>query len=41
LQDANPVPAARRHLGPKQEKFLRRFEAGHADTYQKEDAALP
>jgi catechol 2,3-dioxygenase-like lactoylglutathione lyase family enzyme len=34
LQDANPVPAARRHLGAKQEQFLHHFEAGHPDTYQ-------
>jgi catechol 2,3-dioxygenase-like lactoylglutathione lyase family enzyme len=34
LQDANPVPSARRHLGAKQEKFLRHFTAGHTETYE-------
>lgn len=33
LQDANPVPAAIKHLGDKQKKFLLKFEAGHVDTY--------
>ena len=41
LQDAAPVPAARRHLGAKQEKFLRSFEAGHVETYGREAEKAP
>ena len=33
LQDADPVPAALKHLGNKQEANLRHFEAGNVETY--------
>jgi len=38
LQDANPTPAARDHLGVKQEQFLLDFEAGNTETYETADA---
>ena len=34
LQDPHPVPAAQEHLGAKQDKFLIKMDAGHADTYE-------
>ncbi len=40
LQDENPVPAARTHLGAKQDKYLRHFEAGNTDTYDRAGAAV-
>ncbi|MDB5872853.1 MAG: Glyoxalase/bleomycin resistance protein/dioxygenase [Ramlibacter sp.] len=34
LQDANPVPSARKLFGDRYDKELRHFTAGHVDTYQ-------
>lgn len=41
LQDEHPVPAALKHLGPKQDEYLLHFEAGHTETYNKEGATVP
>lgn len=34
IQDANPVPSAAEHLGAKQDEFLVKGVAGHAETYE-------
>ena len=34
IQDANPVPSAAEHLGTKQDEFLIKGVAGHAETYE-------